>query len=183
MEIRAKCTTQHSPADPHTEILRQQEDDLPRTTLGLPQSVVPAPSTPALVTNSAASSDRPPEDSPRSISDPVTFVLMLAASRKPSCHPLTCWFCATCDEKLTPPQRWRTLCGWRYGCARFFRVATVSDAERVCKKCFDSQETQEPSVADHSDNESSSSESGSSSAIFSMRKEKCCAVFSLFQFV
>ena len=173
-----------------TEILRRQEDEPHRSTLGLSPAVVPAPSTPAPVLNFAAPSDRPPEGEHRFISDPAdtrenraqlaahkrmlenlqadvnsiqkallppTDVLVLRP-RSSVVHK------STCDEKLNPPQTWRTLCGWRYGCTRFFRVATVSDTQRVCKKCFDSQETQEPGVSDDSDNESSASESGSSSS-------------------
>ena len=68
------------------------------------------------------------------------------------------------DEFHNPPNVWRTICGWRYGCTRFFRTGAVSDTQRCCKKCFDSSDTGDQAASDDSEKESDSSSSGSSSS-------------------
>ena len=68
------------------------------------------------------------------------------------------------DEVHNPPNVWRTVCGWRYGCTRFFRMCVVSDTQRCCKKCFDSSEAGDQAASEDSRNESDSSSSGSSSS-------------------
>ena len=68
------------------------------------------------------------------------------------------------DEHHNPPDTWRSVCGWKYGCTRFFRVGVVSDTQRFCKKCFEDSERPESDGAEDSKEDSDTSSSGSSSS-------------------
>ena len=71
---------------------------------------------------------------------------------------------STIDESQNQPSIWRSVCGWKYGCTRFFRVGVVSDTQRFCKKCFEQSERQDSDGAEDSKEDSDSSSSGSSSS-------------------
>ncbi len=69
-------------------------------------------------------------------------------------------------ERENIPSVWRTKCGWQYSLARFFRIPTLSDEFRQCKKCFsvpDSNEEEQDST-DHETEGSSGSESSEPSS-------------------
>lgn len=173
------------------EILKNHEDVEPHSASRLQSSVGLAPATPAPAPSLEGLHGQPSQsDGPRFISEPTEGKqqrAQLATHRRlienmqdaikdiqrAICPPdevlvlrprSSVVHRSKCDERQNPPTSWRTVCGWRYGCTRFFRVATLGDTHRVCKKCFDAQEAPEPGVSDDSDNESSSSDSGSSSS-------------------
>lgn len=39
-------------------------------------------------------------------------------------------------EENNEPNRWRTPCGWNYGCKTFLRTTDKEDGTRKCRKCF-----------------------------------------------
>ena len=67
------------------------------------------------------------------------------------------------DEKLHPPMDWRTKCGWMYGFANFYRVASVQGEFRRCRKCFRNQISSGESGSDSDTDQVSSNGSSSSS--------------------
>ena len=174
-----------------TEILRAQEDESAPLSSSFRSAVGPAPSTPAPPTQRDWPDVQPFNRAGHGfISDPAEsqqHQAQLVAQKgmidhlqeavrniqKALCPPdeilvlrprSSVVHRSRCDESQNPPVSWRTVCGWRYGCTRFFRVATLGDTHRFCKKCFDRHETPEQGVSDDSDDNSSSSDSGSSSS-------------------
>ena len=63
------------------------------------------------------------------------------------------------EELHTPPQAWKTRCGWSYGLTNFIRLSEIHVGTRRCQKCFGLSE--DPDSEDESDSSSVSSSSGS----------------------
>ena len=63
------------------------------------------------------------------------------------------------EELHTPPQAWKTRCGWSYGLTNFIRLSEIHVGTRRCQKCFGLSEDQDSE--DESDSSSVSSSSGS----------------------
>ena len=63
------------------------------------------------------------------------------------------------EELHTPPQAWKTRCGWSYGLTNFIRLSEIHVGTRKCQKCFDLSGDQDSE--DESDSSSVSSSSGS----------------------
>ena len=63
------------------------------------------------------------------------------------------------EELHTPPQAWKTRCGWSYGLTNFIRLSEIHVGTRRCQKCFGLSDDQDSE--DESDSSSVSSSSGS----------------------
>lgn len=174
-----------------TEVLRPPDRIQGGRGSHLGSAVGPSPSTPAVRgPESMAPTIPPQEGGPRFISDPAegrdsraqlaaqrrlietlqAEVMTLKKAIKPPDEVLVIRprsnvvHRSVVDEINNPPDVWRTVCGWRYGSTRFFRLGVVSDTQRCCKKCFGSPDAHDQEASEESDKDTDSSSSGSSSS-------------------
>eukprot|EP00435_Cladocopium_sp_Y103_P059781 s2532_g21.t1 len=66
-------------------------------------------------------------------------------------------------EDHNEPSKWRTPCGWSYGCRTFLRTSSEHDGSRRCKKCFDLSDKSSSSSEDSSESFDLAASSDSSS--------------------
>ena len=92
------------------------------------------------------------------------------------------------EELHTPPQAWKTRCGWSYGLTNFIRLSEIHVGTRRCQKCFGLSEDQDSE--DESDSSSVSSSSGSEDddewSLFRSRKkivQQCPVASRVFTFL
>ena len=67
-------------------------------------------------------------------------------------------------EENNEPSRWRTPCGWNYGCKTFLRTTDKEDGTRKCRKCFNLSDASSSDSSEESSGLSDLADSSASSA-------------------